>query len=105
MMNLSEASAQSAWAFYILSGHSRVFRSFAPVSVKGNYMRKLVNPPPWSRCGLCSGEMRLKLIEPADHTCDLENEIFVCANCGHERTFTVMHDPYTPHIEKTSAKT
>ena len=68
-------------------------------------MRKLVNPPPWSRCGLCSGEMRLKLIVPAGRTCDLESEIFVCANCGHERTFTVMHDPYTPHIEKTSAKT
>ena len=68
-------------------------------------MRKLVNPPPWSRCGQCGGEMRLKLIVPADHTCDLENEIFVCANCGHERTFTVMHDPYTPHIEKKSAKT
>lgn len=68
-------------------------------------MRKLVNPPPWSRCGLCSGEMRLKLIVPADRTSDLENEIFVCTNCGHERTSTVMHDPYTPHIEKASAKT
>ena len=68
-------------------------------------MRKLVNPPPWSRCGLCRGEMRLKLIVPADHARDLENEIFVCADCGHERTFTAMHDPYTPHIEKMSAKT
>ena len=49
--------------------------------------------------------MRLKLIVPADNTYDLDNEIFVCAICRHERTFTVMHDPYTPHIEKTSAKT
>ena len=47
-------------------------------------MRTLVKPPPSSRCDLCGGELRLKLIEPASRTLDLENEIFVCASCGHE---------------------
>ena len=60
-------------------------------------MRTLIQPPPSSRCDLCGGELRLKLIEPANQTFDLENEIFVCANCGHEQSYTVAHDHYTPH--------
>ncbi len=68
-------------------------------------MRTLVNPPPSSRCDLCGGELRFKLIKPADRTFDLENEIFVCAKCGHEQSYTVIHDPHTPHTENVSGKT
>lgn len=71
---------------------------------KGNHMRTLVKPPPSSRCDLCGGELRLKLIEPASRTLDLENEIFVCASCGHEQSYTVIHDPQTPHTENVSRK-
>ena len=61
-------------------------------------MRALVEPPPSSHCDLCGGELRLKLVEPANRTLDLENEIFVCANCGRELSCIVHHDPYAPHL-------
>ena len=35
-------------------------------------MRTLVEPPPSSQCDLCGGELRLKLIEPANRTLDIE---------------------------------
>jgi len=41
-------------------------------------MRTLIQPPPSLCCELCGGELRLKRIEPADATFDLENEIY----CG-----------------------
>src|SRR5450759_1757810 len=59
---------------------------------KGNPMRTITQPPPSCHCDQCGGELRLKLIEPANRTLDLENEIFVCANCGRERSCTVSHN-------------
>jgi len=32
---------------------------------KGNRMRTIVQPPPSTRCDLCGGELRLKLVESA----------------------------------------
>ena len=70
-------------------------------------MRTLVEPPPSSRCDLCGGELRLKLIEsanrtldiePANHTLDLDNEILVCVKCGHEQSYTVSHNHTARHI-------
>lgn len=58
-------------------------------------MRTLVEPPPSSHCNVCGGELRLKQIEPANRTLDLDTEIFVCAKCGHEQTCTVSHN-HTP---------
>ena len=60
-------------------------------------MRTLTQPPPSLRCKLCGGELRLKRIEPADPPFDVENEVFVCADCGHQHSYRVIHDPYTPH--------
>ena len=60
-------------------------------------MRPLVQPPPSLRCKLCGGELQLKLIESADALFELENEVFVCANCGHQQSYTVTRDYYTPH--------
>ena len=40
-------------------------------------MRAVTQPPPSSRCKLCGGELRLKLIEPANRELDLDNEIFI----------------------------
>jgi hypothetical protein len=60
-------------------------------------MRTLVQPPPSTHCDLCGGELRLKLVEPANRTLDLENEIFVCANCGRELSCIVAHDKYAGH--------
>jgi len=62
-------------------------------------MRTLVQPPPCSRCELCGGELLLKLVERASFALDLENEIFVCANCGHEKLYVGHHDPYMPHTK------
>ncbi len=64
-------------------------------------MRTLVEPPPSSHCDLCRGELRLKLIELADRTLDLDNEIFVCVKCGHEQSYTVSHDHNVGHDRKT----
>jgi hypothetical protein len=63
---------------------------------KGNPMRTLVDPPPSSRCDLCSGELRLKQIELANRSLDLENEIIVCIKCGREQSYTVSHNYTAP---------
>jgi len=47
-------------------------------------MRTLVEPPPSSHCDVCGGELRLKQIEAANRTLDLDNEIFVCVKCYRE---------------------
>jgi uncharacterized protein with PIN domain len=60
-------------------------------------MRNLVEPPP-SRCRLCNGELRLKLVEHSGASTDIDSELFVCANCGHEQAYKGVHDPYTAHI-------
>ena len=60
-------------------------------------MRTLVEPAPWSRCKYCGGELRFKVIETANQTLDLEQEIFICVICGHERGYLANHDPRAPH--------
>jgi uncharacterized protein with PIN domain len=62
-------------------------------------MRAMTQPPPSSHCEQCGGELRLKLIEAADRGLDLENEIFVCENCGRELSLTVSHDHKMPHTK------
>jgi uncharacterized protein with PIN domain len=57
-------------------------------------MRTLIQPPPSTHCDRCGGELRLKQVEQANRTLELENEIFVCAGCGREISFTVSHDRY-----------
>ena len=67
-------------------------------------MRPLAQPPPTSRCDLCGGELRLKLVEPANRELDepakreldLDNEILVCVNCGHEQSNIVKHNHNMP---------
>jgi hypothetical protein len=44
-------------------------------------MRTLVEPPPSSRCDLCGGELRFKLIESAKSEFDLHKEIGAVMNC------------------------
>jgi hypothetical protein len=56
-------------------------------------MRPFVEPPPTLRC-MCGGELRLKLIEPADRTLGKQREIFVCTNCSREQTFLADRNPY-----------
>ena len=70
---------------------------------KGNPMRTLVEPPPSSRCDLCGGELRLKQIELANRTLDLDNEIFVCAKCGREQACTVSHNHNVRHMPDPKA--
>ena len=60
-------------------------------------MRALVEPPPSSRCNFCGGELLLKRIEVANRTLNLDNQIFVCANCGREEAYIVARDHNTPH--------
>ena len=66
-------------------------------------MRTLVEPPPSSRCELCGGELRLKVIESANRTLDLDNEIFVCVKCGHERSCTMSHNHTARHMPDPKA--
>jgi DNA-directed RNA polymerase subunit RPC12/RpoP len=74
-------------------------------------MRTLMQPPPMTRCDRCGGELLLKLVESANRALDLENEIFLCASCGREISFTVNRDRYaahntpgTPHTDAESTK-
>ena len=60
-------------------------------------MRTLVQPPPSSHCERCGGELRLKRVEPANRMLNLENEVFVCAKCGREQSYTVDHNHTMPH--------
>ena len=53
-------------------------------------MRTLVQPPPSSHCQLCGGELRLKQIERANRTLDLDNEVIVCIKCGRELSCTAV---------------
>ena len=66
-------------------------------------MRAITQPPPSSRCEKCGGELRLKRIETAERGLNLDNEIFVCANCGFERSLTVRHDQKIPLAKKMAA--
>ena len=61
-------------------------------------MRTLVEPAPASRCSSCGGELRLKLIEEASRTPDSDNEIFACAVCSREQSYTVGRDQYMPRV-------
>ena len=60
-------------------------------------MRNLVEPPPSLHCEHCKGELQLKCIVPDDPTLDLDVEVFVCAKCGHEQTYSVNHNHYAAH--------
>jgi hypothetical protein len=60
-------------------------------------MRNLVQPPPSLYCDFCHGELRLKRIDPDGPFLELDTEIFVCAKCGHERSYRVSHDRYAAH--------
>jgi uncharacterized protein with PIN domain len=62
-------------------------------------MRTVTQPPPSSRCDQCGGELRLKLIEPANRELDLEVEILVCVNCGYELSCIVPHNHTAPHAK------
>jgi rRNA maturation endonuclease Nob1 len=62
-------------------------------------MRTLVQPPPSSHCDQCGGELRLKRIKPGDKEFDLDREISVCANCGHEVSYIVPHNHTAPHTK------
>jgi len=57
-------------------------------------MRTLVQPAPASRCALCGGELRLKLIVSADREFELDQQTYVCVSCGHEQSYAVAHDRY-----------
>jgi hypothetical protein len=70
---------------------------------KGNHMRTLVEPPPSSRCDRCGGELRLKQIELANRTLDLDCQISVCAKCGREQSHIVSHDHTVRHMPDPKA--
>ena len=66
-------------------------------------MRTITQPPPSSLCDRCGGELRLKLVETADRTLDLENEIFVCIKCGVELSCIVSHNHNVGHMPEPKA--
>ncbi len=75
-------------------------------------MRTFVDPPPFSRCKFCNGELRLKVVELGGPCLDLDHEIFVCATCGREQSYAVSHRNRTggaahervPRVQTTSIR-
>jgi hypothetical protein len=87
------------------NGGTEQCRLFAGADKRGP-MRTLIDPPPSLRCDLCNGELRLKKIE--QHTSSLESDTttFVCAKCGHEKSYRVSRDPHSaPRAEAAQAPT
>jgi len=63
-------------------------------------MRSHVEPTHTTRCDRCKGELRLKeVIESVNPTLDLDEQIFVCANCGSEQKCIARHSRYQPHLK------
>jgi hypothetical protein len=60
-------------------------------------MRRLVEPPPSSRCARCGGALLLKLVEAANPIREVCNEIFVCAACAHEQAYAVSQSMLRSH--------
>ncbi|MFI4961578.1 MAG: hypothetical protein ACHP82_09030 [Hyphomicrobiales bacterium] len=61
-------------------------------------MRILVEPPPSSRCEFCGGELRLKLVEPANPAIGMDHELFVCVSCEREQLYAVSHQNRTHKV-------
>ena len=55
-------------------------------------MRDTVQPPPISRCNLCGGQLVLKCTDIAHSILGLRSNVFVCATCGTEQSFTEHRD-------------
>ena len=80
-------------------------RLFAGADKRGP-MRALVDPPPSLRCDLCNGELRLKKIEQDASPLESDVTTFVCAKCGHEKSYRVSRDPHSaPRAEAAPAPT
>jgi hypothetical protein len=67
-------------------------------------MRSLVQPSPSMRCAFCDGELLFKRLEPDNPAFDTEVQIFVCSKCGRPHSRKVVHDPYTPHVARETAR-
>lgn len=59
-------------------------------------MRKIVEPPPLSRCDYCGGALNLKEVGPAQSVLGLQRQVYVCGQCGRERTFVTTSEAYAP---------
>jgi hypothetical protein len=55
-------------------------------------MRRIVDPPPATRCKLCGGELRLKKVEAVVPVLGINAEILICVGCGREETIPLNHD-------------
>jgi len=68
-------------------------------------MRTIVQPPRSLHCDFCHGELRLKQLVPDGPSFEFDVEIFVCAECGHEQSHRVSHDPYAAHAASSMPPT
>ena len=68
-------------------------------------MRNLVQPPRSTQCNFCHGELRLKRIDPDGPFFDLDIQIYVCAECGHEASYRVSHEYYAAHAASNVSPT
>lgn len=60
-------------------------------------MRKIVEPPPSSKCGHCGGWLKLKRID-SNFTIGVNSQVFSCAMCGVDRVFTARRDLYAARL-------
>lgn len=57
-------------------------------------MRNLVQPPLSVRCAFCDGELRFKQTATEGLFTEMDVEIFICSECGREKSYRMGHYRY-----------
>jgi uncharacterized protein with PIN domain len=59
------------------------------------YMRRMLEPPPSSRCDHCGGVLTFKCVEPAHSVFGVTRNVYVCVACRREHVFASRLDQRT----------
>ena len=59
-------------------------------------MRRIIEPPPSSKCSRCGGPLQLKNIDTTNSFLGVKRSVFSCNKCGNEQVYSVPVDIYTP---------
>jgi hypothetical protein len=67
-------------------------------------MRRLVEPSPVTRCGLCGSELFLACIQAESTESDRDVAVYSCGKCENRQVQMINHDPYTAQALRKAAE-